>query len=1117
MSCPVRRALSGLVLSLLIAAVAAAEAPRIANIFPDFPVSYRPRGRVPCVVTGENFRGEDLVVRCWDPKADEQEIAAAAEALGDDAPALPDEPPKDARTIRPIDVERQVLVTHLTGVAAWVQNAEGVSRPCPINLPQPWWISHETAEPGSRLHICGRALRRDHGGPRTYAPKPLPKVAFRQGDRTYLVTPERDPRATVWTDDSRLIYFRAPRELRPGKCTLWVHNGLGGTYGWVKAGEIEIVAPKQDEPQVFSVADHGATGDDLTDDTEAIEQALTTAAEAGGGIVFLPNGLYRVRRTIVVPSGVTLRGAGRDAAVIEGFSGGEGGGIASVTALRTGSTIEKLAVQGHVNEGTGGNCLVSLVPDENAETVEGVSILGCRLRALPEDDRMQRVLYWGAMRFGRARRLNMVRNDIYGSIWFNRADRFELIGNTFHNGTFSINVSIHGWAYDSLMDDNLFVDTPGRVCFYPKRHTYVRFNEVHHAGRAAWANASEVFLVHGLYDRGKRTVGTATGGTETTLTDAAQVWSPGAMRETTVLILAGRGFGQYRQVVDNTADTLTVDEPWRVAPDETSEYLVSPLYVENAFYNNVNNTPMVMSLWLDCVANEVVRHRDVWSSGITLWSGDDSRAGDGGGENVNRFMPSYYNLIANSWLDGSQITTSVGGDAKNLRAGPPMFANMVLANRVRSPHMHRTGKDRQAWGNGGVRIGGIPQAGKAPPQGRVGASHAVVAYNQFAFTNIGVVVGGKARKTFVLGNDYQAVEHPILDWGARTRFAGNSELVIGPEGKATRPIEDFVSEREIRSTRPLTLRSFDRADGLVATLRVPVTNDGDAPATYALTWRRPEGSPWTPDRPRREVTVPPGRRKMVKVRLRFEGEPGGPPPEPTELLPLPELVIRPQGADNEADADVRPLTLDARAYLTTARPMSAVCPELPAAPTIDGTADESAWDKADPLSSFVTSGGGSDVRAATNARIGRHDGTLYLVVTCREPSGLGRLRTAAEQRDGPVYRDDCIELFIDADHDRETYHQLVANAAGTRFDMRSAEGASWNGAWRVAARRDADEKTWTLEFAVPFDTLGVKATAGLRMGLNLVRFRPPRERTMWSPVFSTTNHVPVRFGTLVLE
>ncbi|MBM7564946.1 hypothetical protein JOC55_001891 [Paenibacillus sacheonensis] len=58
----------------------------------------------------------------------------------------------------------------------------------------------------------------------------------------------------------------------------------------------------------FSVLDFGAKADGTTDDTAAIQSALTAAGNNGGGVVFAPAGRYRLNGSLTVPTGVTLRG-----------------------------------------------------------------------------------------------------------------------------------------------------------------------------------------------------------------------------------------------------------------------------------------------------------------------------------------------------------------------------------------------------------------------------------------------------------------------------------------------------------------------------------------------------------------------------------------------------------------------------------------------------------------------------------------------------------------------------------------------------------------------------------------------------------------------------------------
>ncbi len=52
----------------------------------------------------------------------------------------------------------------------------------------------------------------------------------------------------------------------------------------------------------------GAMGDGVTDDTNAFRTALAYAQSVGGGTVFVPEGKYVIKGTLVIPNGVTLQG-----------------------------------------------------------------------------------------------------------------------------------------------------------------------------------------------------------------------------------------------------------------------------------------------------------------------------------------------------------------------------------------------------------------------------------------------------------------------------------------------------------------------------------------------------------------------------------------------------------------------------------------------------------------------------------------------------------------------------------------------------------------------------------------------------------------------------------------
>lgn len=77
-----------------------------------------------------------------------------------------------------------------------------------------------------------------------------------------------------------------------------------------------------------------------------------------------------------------------------------------------------------------------------------------------------------------------------------------------------------------------------------------------------------------------RSSGTATGGTATTLTDAANPWNGVDLTGKMVKITSGTGAGQVRFIESNTANTLTTAKvPWTTVPDATSQYEIYDPYL----------------------------------------------------------------------------------------------------------------------------------------------------------------------------------------------------------------------------------------------------------------------------------------------------------------------------------------------------------------------------------------------------------------------------------------------------------------------------------------------------------------------------------------------------------
>ena len=112
-----------------------------------------------------------------------------------------------------------------------------------------------------------------------------------------------------------------------GSQTPWTSNINGAGYSLTGALNIGVTgaitgatitgAIADSGGQVFNVKTFGAVGNGTHDDTTAINNAITGAASANGGIVYFPTGQYKVTSQILVQyNSIHLRGEGRQASII---------------------------------------------------------------------------------------------------------------------------------------------------------------------------------------------------------------------------------------------------------------------------------------------------------------------------------------------------------------------------------------------------------------------------------------------------------------------------------------------------------------------------------------------------------------------------------------------------------------------------------------------------------------------------------------------------------------------------------------------------------------------------------------------------------------------------------
>ena len=184
---------------------------------------------------------------------------------------------------------------------------------------------------------------------------------------------------------------------------------------------------------------------------------------------------------------------------------------------------------------------------------------------------------------------------------------------------------------------------------------------------------------------------------------------------------------------------------------------------------------------------------------------------------------------------------------------------------------------------------------------------------------------------------------------------------------------------------------------------------------------------------------------------------------------------------------------------------------LKSAPKMDGTLSDPVWRTLPPLSFRTISG--EQPKEKTVVRVGYTPEGLYIGVDAEEKNA-GGIRCAQSKRDGYVWQDPSIEIFLDPKFTRSTYRQLAFNADGVQYDTDDISNVDWNGQWQVRTAKKADGSGWTAEAFLPFCDMKIDEFAGPVFGFNVCRNNPRyNELSSWAPTFGTF-HEPLRFGHL---
>ncbi|MFH1612495.1 MAG: sugar-binding protein [bacterium] len=199
-------------------------------------------------------------------------------------------------------------------------------------------------------------------------------------------------------------------------------------------------------------------------------------------------------------------------------------------------------------------------------------------------------------------------------------------------------------------------------------------------------------------------------------------------------------------------------------------------------------------------------------------------------------------------------------------------------------------------------------------------------------------------------------------------------------------------------------------------------------------------------------------------------------------------------------------------------------PKIKQSPIIDGKLDDKCWKNYTGLEFGFLSGNQETFPTEKTKTFLVYDNeNLYISFKCFD-SQMDKLENNVTQRDGKVWGDDYIEIFLDTKHNHKTAYQIMINPNGTIFDNFCnielfEENISCDLDFQVATSIEKD--FWIVEVKIPFKNIGIEKPFKNICGINLNRGYQDKgngfEDTSLFPTFTESSFIPDKFGDLILE
>ena len=273
-----------------------------------------------------------------------------------------------------------------------------------------------------------------------------------------------------------------------------------------------------------------------------------------------------------------------------------------------------------------------------------------------------------------------------------------------------------------------------------------------------------------------------------------------------------------------------------------------------------------------------------------------------------------------------------------------------------------------------------------------------------------------------------------------------------------------------------------------------------------IEWEKNSASSWTINSAPEKLLIRPDGKRLFQFKAEFV--------EGGIFFPLPVCKVT-FTASGRSGISKLGLPVDADEYLIKHRP-NLVARQYQSKPAIDGRIDETIWQREPDASAFVDLYPENPASVKTEGWFAYDETNFYVAIRCYEPL-MDMLKSSVDKRDGAVWKDDVIEVFLDTNRDRKSYYHFAVNTAAVVYDALGTEN-SHNTDIKAAAFKESNY--WNVELAIPWADIKVSPPlSGTKMGFLLARTRHTEHvfQVLQYPPVNGGNHRKEFFGNLELQ